>query len=726
MTAAPPIGDPTRGRSGRESNAAGELVRLSLPVVIRLIGIILLSLFPLSCRAAAGPPLTMQTVEVTLDPPSHRLVGATTVMLPPGHSPRLRFSFTPRGEVISVESGGKPLPFTQNGAELSVTLPGGGEGAGMSVMIRFAATFDDPVPERPVSTEDPTHGVSGTIGPRGVFLSPGAGWHPAPLLPLERRRITVRVPPGMEAVTSGRRLSHRQGPEGGESVWEEEHPGEPLSLSAGPYVVTERSLDGLPLFAYFFPGEQDLAPRYLDAVERHLTLYRTLLGPFPFEKFAVVENFFPTGYGFPSHTLIGGSVIRLPFIPDTSLPHEIVHSWWGNGVRVGGGGNWSEGLATLLADHLMEERKSRKAGALYRFRTLADYASLVPDPPPLSLSRFTGRSDTVSRAVGYGKSMMIFYMLKMRLGDERFFGLLRELFFARRYGEASWDDFITAWSRAAGEDLDPVVRPLLEGVDDPRLALEGVKVGRGGRGWIVEGVLTRIGPPLPVKVPLRLEWEGGHRDHPLEAKGGKTRFSLETEEMPKRLLLDPEFTIFRRLSPEEIPRTVNSLKGSSGVTLLEDRSCSFSEGELRLFLRSLGQERGAALLPLPADPRSLPGGDLIVCGDLSVPEVSALVSLPDGVTAGRGWVLAGGRRFDGSGHLLFAVGSRGDRRSGTAAVIHADPGAGEEPLRKIQHYGRYGVLVFRGGENLLKEVVRPSSPTSSVDLETSTKDRRNR
>ena len=57
-------------------------------------------------------------------------------------------------------------------------------------------------------------------------------------------------------------------------------------------------------------------------------------GPYPFPKFAIVENFFPTGYGFLSYTLLGGSVLKLPFIPETSLRHEIAHSWWGNGVLV--------------------------------------------------------------------------------------------------------------------------------------------------------------------------------------------------------------------------------------------------------------------------------------------------------------------------------------------------------------------------------------------------------
>jgi hypothetical protein len=70
------------------------------------------------------------------------------------------------------------------------------------------------------------------------------------------------------------------------------------------------------------------------------------------------------GFGFPSYTLIGGTVLRLPFIIHTSLGHEIAHCWWGNGVLVDDdGGNWSETLTTYVADYLYQEKKSEIDGS---------------------------------------------------------------------------------------------------------------------------------------------------------------------------------------------------------------------------------------------------------------------------------------------------------------------------------------------------------------------------
>ena len=67
---------------------------------------------------------------------------------------------------------------------------------------------------------------------------------------------------------------------------------------------------------------------------QYLEMYRQLIGPYPFAKFALVENFWETGYGMPSFTLLGPQVIRFPFILHSSYPHEILHNWWGNSVFV--------------------------------------------------------------------------------------------------------------------------------------------------------------------------------------------------------------------------------------------------------------------------------------------------------------------------------------------------------------------------------------------------------
>ena len=110
-------------------------------------------------------------------------------------------------------------------------------------------------------------------------------------------------------------------------------------------------------------------------------MYEEMIGPYPYGKFATVENWFPTGYGMPSWTLLGGTVMRLPFIPYTSFGHEIAHNWWGNSVFVDRrGGQLVRGATTYCADYHYKELESPAAAREYRRNLLKDYAAYVRDP----------------------------------------------------------------------------------------------------------------------------------------------------------------------------------------------------------------------------------------------------------------------------------------------------------------------------------------------------------
>ena len=137
---------------------------------------------------------------------------------------------------------------------------------------------------------------------------------------------------------------------------------EEIYLVAGRY-HEYRHEDTEPASVVFLRSpDAALATKYLDATQRYVELYSRLLGSYPYKKFALVENFWETGYGMPSFTLLGPRVIRLPFIIHSSYPHEILHNWWGNSVYVAKrGGNWSEGLTAYLADHLLAEQRGRGA-----------------------------------------------------------------------------------------------------------------------------------------------------------------------------------------------------------------------------------------------------------------------------------------------------------------------------------------------------------------------------
>lgn len=669
-----------------------------------VVSMLLVSLFSTAPSLQAGeaaPEVLSQEITVALDPPRHRVSGESSVTFgSAGRGVRLRLS--PSAQIESVRAGGREVPFAFTSGVIALELPQGER----TVTVSYRADFNDQVSRHPAAGEDPSYGVNAAIGAEGSFLGGGAHWYPAPAGVAASRKVTVSAPAGIEAVTFGARLSRETSGGVTRSVWQEARPVGLLSLCAGPYLVQERRAAGITLYSYFYPDNAELAPRYLDAAAKYLALYQELFGPFPFEKFAVVENFFPTGYGFPSFTLFGGAVIRLPFIVDTSLPHEIAHSWWGNGIDVDlSEGNWCEGLVTYLADYLLKERRSPAEALEYRRQLLIDYASLVTPENEFPLTAFVSRNDPASRAIGYGKGAMVFHMIRSRIGDRAFFAALRELARRRMYRSASWSDLFSAFSQSSGADLSDL-RVWIDRPGGPRLALSEVESSPAGEGWRVTGKVAQSSPYFALQVPLRLETSGApvEKEVPLAARE-RTPFELAAGARPQRLLLDPDAEVFRILSRGEIPATVNSIKGSKRLLGVITAECRSRPATFRAFLASLSQGGATVVEEAGLRPGQAESHDLVFCG---APRDASLVP-PGGEPA---TPPEGGEASDS---LLFQVLQRPGPAGGVVALfLPASEASAVQYGPKITHYGKYGYLLFHGGANRRKGTASPAGQGVSV------------
>ena len=666
--------------------------------------LLLILLSPFSAGAETELPVVeSQEISVTLAPEKHLLTGVSGIVLAAGVR-RASFAMASTAVVDSVSVAGVKPPFAFADGLLTVEIPPNAGGEQVVVSIAYHALFNDPVPERPANNEDPGYGVTGSITPRGVFLGSDAHWYPVPPSTPRRRSIRISAPAGIEAVTNGQLTARAT--DGGvtTSTWEEKRPVGILSLSAGPYQIRELVAAGTHIYTYFYPESAGLAQRFLDAAAGYLSFYAERFGPYPFEKFAIVENFFPTGYGYPSYTLLGSAVIRLPFIIDTSLPHEIAHNWWGNGVLVDyREGNWSEGLVTYLADYLLEERKSSASGKDYRLRLLTDYSDLVlPDRdfPPAS---FTSRVDPASRAVGYGKVAMLFHMVRSQMGEQAFFNALRELSRERLYQTATWSDIVRIFSRNAGRDLAPFVKQWLVRPGVPQLVLQEVNLRQEGKKWVITGIVKQTPPHYEVPVPLRVESANGSADQTVQVSGERTPFSFVVSAYPRRLLLDPDFEIFRLIPHAELPPTVNRVKGAEQLLLVATGNCRAGDATLRVLLESMGHGKAKVIAERKLDARTISSHDLLFCG---VPQNAPnMPPLPAGVTVAADRYAIAGESYSAPDGLLFLALPHPLNKERVAALfIPLSEKAADQYARKITHYGRYSYLGFAGGVNRQKGV----------------------
>ncbi|TWA86156.1 hypothetical protein FBY14_112102 [Azospirillum brasilense] len=599
---------------------------------------------------------------VTLDPAARRLEVEDRLGLPAGPH-RLRLA--PGLAVGEALLDGKPVAVRGNA--LPVTVPeGGGE-----LRLRYAGTLPPLTPE--------SRGGGG--GAEGAYLPAGTGWIPtsenAESPP--SWRLSVRVPAPFVAVATGRLVEETRDGTGYAATFAEDRSVEEPSLFAGPWRVTERMHGGLRLRTYFHPEQAPLAEEYLDLSARTIDAQAARIGAYPFAGFAVLSAPLPVGLGFPGLTYIGRQVMPLPFVRAQSLPHEILHNWWGNGVRVGEGGNWpgnwSEGLTTFMADYAAAETRGEDAARAMRLDWLRDYAAL-PAERDSALTDFRAKVHDAAQIVGYGKAAMLFHMLRAEIGAEAFDAGIRRFWEERRFQDAGWDDLRRAFAAASGRELGHFFDQWLTRVGAPALEL----VGARGDGDGVVLTLRQGEPAYGLTVPVEVRTTAGTERHTIRLDGNETTVAIRTAGAPQALAVDPGFGLFRRLAPGEAPPTLRDVTLDHAATTV-----IAADGPAAAPARALAERLADGKPRIAAAERSDPAAPLAVIGTAG--EVERLLArlglppMPDSLK-GRGTARVWTARTPQGRPLL---------------VVAADDAAALQALlRPLPHYGRQSWLVFEG------------------------------
>lgn len=564
------------------------------------------------------------------------------------------------------------------------------------VAIAWHGTLD--ALDESLSHRDTLGDARPVAGERGSFLPGSTLWHPTAADGLASYRVAIAVPAGQRALVAGRLVEEREG--GGEyrARFEFPHRADGIDLIAGPYRIESREVRtaaGTPLHlrTYFHPEIAPLAADYLDSVLGYIERYEGWIGAYPFTEFSVVSSPTPTGFGMPTLTYLGIDVLRLPFIRATSLGHEVLHNWWGNGVAVDyARGNWSEGLTTFMADYRYKEEQGAEPAREMRLEWLRDFAAL-PASEDRPLSRFVARHHGASQIVGYNKAAMTFFMLRDLVGGEAFDAGIREFWRAQRFHAATWSHLQRAFEQASQRDLSAFFAQWLDRTGAPDLRIATAQAARAGDGWRITATLAQGSPAYWLRVPLAVRTASGSETHFVEMDSARADIAIDTGARPLALELDSELRVFRRLAPDEAPPILRQamLDPATSVAIL-------SAGEAAKAARTLGArllENGGKL---EASAAGLPEAPLLVMGLAT--DVDAWLSRnrlaprpAEVATQGSAQVWAATHR---GGRALVVVSAR-DAEALTALV------------RPLPHYGRQSWIAF-DGVKAIGRGVWPSTP----------------
>jgi hypothetical protein len=543
--------------------------------------------------------------------------------------------------------------------------------------------------------------------PAGSFLSSGSSWYPVPR-DLFTYRVTLTLPGAQRGLVAGD-LVEETLPSPAQpryrAVFELKQPAEGIDLMAGPYVVDERVVDRpdtppLRLRTYFTAALRPLSGGYLDDSARYIEMYSKAIGAYPYASFSVVASPLPAGFGMPTLTYMGAEVLKLPFIRATSLGHEVLHNWWGNGVYPDyASGNWSEGLTTFMADYAYKERESPAAARDMRLSWMRDIAA-IPAEARISLAQFRSRTHGAEAAAGYGKAAMVFFMLRDLIGTEAYDRGIRTFWEQHRFKTASWRDLQLAFERASGMKLQTFFDQWLRRNDAPQLSLtEAAGTSSSGRYGVAVKIAQR-GAPYALRVPV-VTTSG--ETHWVAVDNASIEAQFETGAKTEAVKLDPDLRVWRQLQGQELPPILRVWIVASApryIVASADAGVQNAAAKLaRRLFETTAQRATEAALRGTSDPT------LIVGFHADVDALLARVKLP-----ARPAALA-----TAATAYVWTVQEARPGYPPVAVISARDTASLEALLRPLPHYGAQSYLAFEDARVVSRGIWPVASPAVPVN-----------
>lgn len=613
-------------------------------------------------------------IAVRIEPATRELSASATIAVPRGQAVELALAQRFKVERMSLDGSPVAAPRVTQGLSIWKLDAAKSE---RKLEVRWSgrlAALDPTLDHRQ------TLGANAAVaGIEGTFLPAASAWYPQARGLMPGYRVAIDLPESQRGLVPGRLVEERVASGRYHARFEFAHPAEGIDLMAGPYRIESRTLElndkSVVLRTYFHPQIAQLGEGYLDSVKGYLELYSNWIGEYPYSEFSVVSSPTPTGFGMPTLTYLGIDVLRLPFIRATSLGHEVLHNWWGNGVYPDyARGNWAEGLTTFMADYAYKEREGDAAARAMRLEWLRDFAA-VPAGQDRPLAEFTSRTHGTSQIVGYNKAAMVFFMLRDLIGRDAFDAGIKRFWREHRFKNASWGALQQSFEAEAKRDLSGFFAQWLTRQGAPELKIESAEAGDPVRVKLVQQA-----PVYRLQVPLVFKTGAKDETRSADLDGAAATFPFKLQARASEVALDPDMRLFRRLGRGEAPpilrqtmidpavQTVIVGKGAAGVA--RDLAAKMQDEPPRF---RAGQD------DVGESPLLVIGLDAEVEGWL---KSRALSSRPDALSKGSA---AAWTATLPSGQPMTVVSAR-DAESLSALA------------RPLPHYGRRSYVVFDGAK----------------------------
>src|SRR3954447_4276234 len=365
-------------------------------------------------------------------------------------------------DVDSVSVDLQRASFNRDGQELQITPRHGiREGRTFIVTVRYGGV-PQTIVGSPIVFGSPygfLHTDDGAF--QGDEPNVASTWFPVSDHPQDKAKYTFRVtvPKGLGVVANGTLKYHLDVGQRSLWVWDEPLPMASYLVTAdiGHWNVRQgRTPGGIPEYVAVDPvlpdvNGQSATDFFYDTTAKATDLWVQKFGPYPFDIVgAIADNATfegqPLGFSLETQTKPVYSAVR----STSTIAHELSHQWFGDSVSVRTWDNiWlNEGFATF-SQYVWDEHKGvRTAHQAF----LIDYAREA-NSPFWQIIVADPQRDTMFAAAVYRRGGMTLQALREKIGDEKFFRILKTWAAEHRHGNGTTEQFTALSEQISGEDL---------------------------------------------------------------------------------------------------------------------------------------------------------------------------------------------------------------------------------------------------------------------------------
>lgn len=358
--------------------------------------------------------------------------------------------------VEEVIVNGEAALFNRNGIELTIYLPDAAiEGDALQIVVVYYGTpgegGDDFGPQYSEGWIYYGHGVVVAGEPTGAST-----WYPVNEHPIDKATYSFAITVDQPFEVAANGILEGVDESGSESTyrWTMDDPIAPylVTVAIGEFDIDEYTgPSGVPIRNYFGVGVSENVRENFARQGDMIAFYEEVFGPYPFDVYGVVVHDLDLGFALECATMV---VFGDSFTEEYVVAHELSHMWFGDSVGLTAWKDiWlNEGFATYASMLWNEHAYGREAldeeiAANYeQFALFREFFSDQPigDPGP----------DNLFGQDIYYRGALTLHALRLEVGDETFFDILRTYAARFAHGNATTGDFMAVAEEVSGQQLD--------------------------------------------------------------------------------------------------------------------------------------------------------------------------------------------------------------------------------------------------------------------------------